>query len=968
MLMDADRWNRIDEIFNRALDTEPSARAAYLDAATVGDTELREQVEQLLRAHSTRIPLLDDGPRSLVPMLSATDDEAPRRIGPYRILRTLGHGGMGVVYLAEREDADFHNVVALKCLPPGLATAGMAQRFRRERRILATLTHPHIAQLHDGGLTDSGEPFFVMEYVDGEPIDRYCDRNRLSVRQRLSLFATVCEAVQFAHAHFVVHRDLKPANVLITADGRVKLLDFGIAKLLGDDDASAGITAVTRVLTPEYASPEQVLGEPVTAASDVFALGLLLFELVTGSRPFRAAPGPLGFARAVVESDATRASVAAGRNGDATSRAAVRMTKPERLQRLLRGDVDTILEKALRRNSGERYASAQALLDDVRRHLDGLPINARPPGRLYYAGKFVGRHRIGMSVLAATTVTLLLGLTAAIWQGTVAARERDTARAEATKARRITDFLVGIFETADPAESRGEDLSAVEILERGGRRIDTELAAEPVVRATVQRAIGTIYMNLGRSDEAARMFASSLELHRRMLDADDPEITEDLLQAGALAYESGTGGADTLFLLALDQLRRRYGPEHPEVARALNGLGLARLTTDTVSADTLFRQALSIYRRMPGRETDLGEVLNDLALLRHHTGHYADAEPLYREAIDVQRKALGPENPRTLRTMANLGWLLQLDGRREAADSVLVETLAVRRRVLGPRHPVVASTLEALGEVALQRGALAEAERYFTESLSIRRERNPEGSRSIGHQLHMLARVYAQQGRGADAQSAYADAIQTIARDGGGGTIELARVINDRAGLFERIGDWAGATAAYREALAIYRTAYGPEHPFTAIVQANVASALLARDSVDAAELLLRASADIIRNAWSGDHPFLGPILIDLGSAVLRRGDVAEAEPTLRHALTIVEANLPAGHWRIAQARIRLGRCLVVMRRTDEAEPLLRTALAALEPVRDQRRLDYDEARLGLIELLEATGRRAEARQYRSSR
>ena len=444
-----ERWQQADAVFSEALDLPPEKRAAFLDEACAGDADLRREVERLFEADAQAGLFLEtpsdwfDAPRLPGPGVAAEGDRARRavlgqQVGPYRLLDEIGHGGMGTVYLAERADGQFEQQVALKLVRSGVATDEALRRFRLERQILAGLHHPHVARLLDGGVTEDGTPYFVMEYVAGIPIDRYCDEHRLSIAERLRLFCTVCAAVQYAHQNLVVHRDLKPSNILVTDDGQVKLLDFGIARLL-DPEARTLSPALTqtglRLMTPEYASPEQVRGEPVGTASDGYQLGVLLYELLTGHRPYRL-PGRLlhHIERIVCEEMPTRPSTAvvqieevevSGDGGtqsitpEQVSRA--RSTSIERLRRRLAGDLDNIVLMALRKEPARRYASVGNLEADIQRHLTGLPVRARPDTLVYRATKFVRRNWIGVAATLLVMLSLVAGLTVALWQARIAA-------------------------------------------------------------------------------------------------------------------------------------------------------------------------------------------------------------------------------------------------------------------------------------------------------------------------------------------------------------------------------------------------------------------------------------------------------------------------------------------------------------------------------------------------------------------
>lgn len=968
--LDPERWAQVVALFETLSEATEAERAAVLGRLASESPDVHAIIKRMLRDDASSGLALDFGIRTAAHLVEDADEPQSgdaareqttgRRVGPYVIRRELAHGGMGVVYLAERDDPDFAQVVALKCLPPGMASAELMSRFLRERRILAGLVHPNIAQLHDGGFTESGEPYFVMEYVEGERITDYCDRRQLSVDARLQLFVTVCEAVQYAHQHLVVHRDLKPANVFVTSDGRVKLLDFGIAKLLTDPGASdSAVSITTRALTPEYASPEQIRGEPVTAASDVFSLGLLLFEMLTGRRPFTPAAGPLGTIQAVLDTDPARASATTGespRNRSAgvaqqiesaptgsAARARARGTTPERLRRRLRGDLDTILDKTLRKEPHARYASAQALLDDVRHHLTGLPVQARPQSHRYRAAKFARRHRVGLAAAVVVSVSVVGGISATLWQSRVATRERDTALLESAKASRVTAFLVGIFGAADPAEARGENLTAREILDRGAGRIEQELADEPVVQATVQRAIGRIYFGLGNYDQAGLLFERSLATHRRLLPADDPEVIEGLHASADLAARIG-GNADSLYQLLLAMRLRTLSPDDPKVADALRALGGARTGSDAASADTLLRRALVIYQLTPGREADASLAIYELGLVHHQKGEFEEAERLYRDALAIQQRVRGADHPTTLTTMSNLGWLLQVRGNFLGADSVLRQALAVRRRVLGDRHTAVAATLGGLGEVANRLGRYDDAHAFFSEALSIQKESFPPGSGPIVSSLTMIAGAQAAQGRTAAAHAIYREAIAELEVGGKAEGPGMARLLNNRASLFEQAGDHARATAEFRKSWQLYRANAGEDHAFTATVEGNLGASLLFQDSLVEAERLLRSALRRLTKAYSEEHASLAQVLIALGTAETRRGALSDAEATLRRSLRIAEATLPADHWRIAQAKLRLGRCLAASGDRRQAEELITTAMRTLEPVRNQRPRDHGEA------------------------
>ncbi|MGH7528613.1 MAG: serine/threonine-protein kinase, partial [Gemmatimonadales bacterium] len=517
------RWQRLALIFDDVLELAPEARAAYLDHACAGDAALRAEIDALLAADAGSGDFPEAAEAYFPSLMGAAADAAQPPagglaagtvIGPYRVVRELAQGGMGAVYLAERADGQFEQRVALKLIRAGLDSVEVQRRFLAERQILARLNHPNIAKLLDGGIAAEGRPWFAMELVDGSPLLAWCDERKLGLTERLRIFEAVCDAVRYAHQNLVVHRDLKPSNILVTTDGRVKLLDFGIAKVLeggaeGQRGSGADVAPLTRtelrILTPEYAAPEQVRGEPVTTATDVYALGAVLYELLAGQRVHRFdRHTPAEIERVVCETDPEPPSAAAMQDVAAS---AARRTEPRRLRRLLRGDLDTIVLKALQKDPARRYPSAEALLDDLRRFESGLPIKARPESRTYRLGKFVRRHGVGVAAGTALFLALLAGLGGTLWQARAAARE-------ASRAVAVKDFLVGLFQESDPAQARGRNITADELLARGIQRLDTALTRDPALQSELLGELGKIHRELGLFERADSLLERSVRLAR----------------------------------------------------------------------------------------------------------------------------------------------------------------------------------------------------------------------------------------------------------------------------------------------------------------------------------------------------------------------------------------------------------------------------------------------------------------------
>ena len=518
-----DLWSRIEPLLDELLDLDDAGRRQRLDALTGADTELRGELERLLAAdREASRGVLDRGVEDLAAAILEDAEPPPpsvpigTRIGPYRVIGELGRGGMGEVLLAERATGDFEQRVAIKIMREDVDRAeAVNRRFRRERSILARLRHPNIAVLHDGGTTDDGVPYFVMEYVEGDRITDWCDERRLGIEERLRLFERVCDAVDSSHRNLVVHRDIKPSNVFVTSDGVVKLLDFGIGKLLDADDPEETQPA-RRFFTPAYAAPEQIRGETVSTSADVFALGMLLYVLLTGRHPHGDTTRSSALARAILEDDPAPASVAVGKDGPETSSdetAARRGTTPAGLRRRLRGDLDTILAKALRKSPEDRYVSAREFREDLERFRASLPIAARRPSWRDRAWKFARRHRVGTVAGIGLLLAVVAGIGGILWQSGVTARERDRARA-------VQEYLIEVFSAVDPNYEEGETLTALQLVERGAARVSDRFRDDPGVRAEISLVLGTVLTSLAQYDRAEEVLSIAAQEYDRLGDRD----------------------------------------------------------------------------------------------------------------------------------------------------------------------------------------------------------------------------------------------------------------------------------------------------------------------------------------------------------------------------------------------------------------------------------------------------------------
>ncbi|MGH9381857.1 MAG: tetratricopeptide repeat protein [Thermoanaerobaculia bacterium] len=869
-----ERWQRMQVLLDALETLPPEDREDHLAHACPDDPGLRREVLSLLALEAEADAYLDELASELAPDAGTLPDLTGRRIGPYRLLRPLGRGGMGVVYEAERADGAFEQRVALKLLAVALTGTGAHARFLAERRILAGLEDPAIARIVDGGVTEDGTPWFAMERVDGVAIDRYCDQHRLAIRERLELFLQVCDAVEHAHRRLVVHRDLKPANVLVAGDGKVKLLDFGIAKLL-DADGSVGAAPATRtalrLMTPEYASPEQVRGEAVTTASDVYQLGLLLYELLTGRRPYalrRRGGGELE--RAICEQPPLRPSTTLFRDEAVEPSSTptgptleeicrARRVSPARLRRRLRGDLENIVLTALRKEPGRRYGSADRLAQDIRRHLDGLPVTARADTWMYRGRKFLRRHALATGAAAAVLV-LVAGLTGfytvriqserdrAEVERDRAQAERDRAQAEAAKAEQMSQFLAGLFRSSDPRQARGAELTARQLLDRGVKQVDRELAAQPEVQADLLQVLGSTYMELGLYDSAERLLGRALELRRRRLGPEHPEVAGVLGDLGLLRFRRGEyRQARDLLDEASARLTSSLGGDSPAVAEVLGNLGLTyRILGDYEASLAALRRALSIQRRVSGGDSEpVATVLSNLAVLFIEMGAYDRAEEHFERALAIHQRELGDDHPVVGSTLTNLAIVRAVRGKLDGLEAMYRRSLAIQSKAYGPIHTRVGVTLNNLGHFLTVSGRNDEAVEVLQRALEVQRA-------ALGRDHPELAYPLASLG---DAHAA-------------AGQLRTARVY-------------------YRQSVAVRDDALGRRRQFDPILAHSLVG--LGRLDVElgdraAGERALTRALEIYRHAPASFDPQLVPSLLHLGRWLVDRQRCAEAAPLLRLA------------------------------------------------------------------------------------
>ncbi len=762
--MDAERWSRLQELFARARAAPDDERVQLLQVIAADDADLAEELRSLLAADATPGPM-DDMAQHLAPVSRLVVESVPPRVGPYRIIRELGRGGMGVVYLAERADGQYQQHVAIKLIATAHVDDPLHKRFVAERQILAGLAHPNIARLLDGGHLDDGRPYLVLEYVDGLTITEWCDRQRLDLRARLRLFVDVCTAVQHAHQKLVIHRDLKPNNILVSGDGRVHLLDFGIAKLI-DPTLATSLEPATRhelrVMTPEYASPEQVQGAPLSTASDIYSLGVLLYVLLCGRSPYRLTSGSLvELATAVIEQDPERPSMRAARGDIAATE---RGTAADRLARELAGDLDSIVLMAMRKEPALRYGSADLLRLDIERYLSGRPVTANRGGRRYRIGKFVRRHRVEVGAMTLLLGGLLATLTLALEASRRVSRERDRAELALAQSEGVTDFMMELFRSGDIDDSVTSDaLTALDLLRRGTARVNT-LSDQPMVQAQLLDVVGQMSLHLGRLDDAQRLLEQSIAVRRRLPRADSTALASGLVH---LAWVNRARGdydrARTLVTEALEIRRRALPPNHPDVAEALYELGWL---TGGPSQERLYRQALDILPDTGPAATRRVTLLQAISTSMRRQGRFAEAVSTDREALRVAERAFGPEHAATGNAMIHLAdHVRDIEQDLATAERLYRRGLELTARKYGENSLRLLHGLQSLGTLLSGRGEV-EAERLFRRAIAIRRTATGPEHPQIADGLQLLAGELARQGRLAEAEGlqrqALAHSVRTL--------------------------------------------------------------------------------------------------------------------------------------------------------------------------------------------------------------
>ncbi len=965
--MTTEQWTRIWDLLDRALDRPPDERMDWLDTVCADAPTVRAEVESLIKAYDPTDPLFneaeiapphwfaDDISDPSSPAESAVRPEPGTLVGAYRLVEEIGVGGMSVVYRAERDDDAVDHTVAVKLMHRRLSAHDAEQRFRAERQVLASLNHPNIAQFIDGGVTEKGRPYLVMEYVDGCPITDYADDRDLDLKARLDLLDQVFDAVQAAHRQLVVHRDLKPSNVLVadTKNGpQVTLVDFGIAKLL-DNSLPVPVPQTRtghRLLTPSYAAPEQLGEEDVSTVTDVYQIGVLAYELLTGGRPFDLVDKRPSEIETIV------------RTRSPTDPSEV--APPARASQL-RGDLDQIVQTALRKEPDRRYASVEALATDVGRYRRGEPIDAQPATLGYRARKFVNRNWMGVSVASTFLLMLALFIGLLVRQQRITAAERDRAQQEAETAEQVSAFLASLFEANQPSEARGDTLTAPELLDRGVQRAET-LDEQPVVQAHMFREMAAAYRSMGDYDQAESLARKA----QTVRSTTSLETADGLYELGLVLEEQGKyAAADSVYRKALSIRRDRLGPRHPKVGTTLNDLGIVlRQMGDYTAADSVHRNALDIQRSHFGsRHLKVATTLNDLGIVLRKRGEYPAADSVFRTALSIRRENLGPRHPDVAVSLHNLASVMKDRGKFAAADSMFRKVLSIEREQLGPRHPTLATTLNNLGIVLKAKDEYAAAESTYRKALSIRREKLGPRHPKVATTLNNLGVVLRQRTRYAAADSVYRTALSIRREKLGPRHPRVAATLNNLGVVLRQRPRYAAADSVYRTALSIRRENLGPRHPKVATTLNNLGIVRNAKGEYAAADSTYRKALSIQREQLGLEHPHTANTMSNLGTTLTYRDEFDAADSLLTQSLRLrrrihgdADLSVAESYEDLALLRREQQRYRTAERHFQRALDIRQAELSADHP-------SVQESVRHLAELYETWKKPAQAKQYRAT-
>ena len=952
------------EIYIEAINRrDPAERRRFLDEACSGNAGLRERLEKLIQ-HAEEVgsflesppPGVGGDPTDIHPI----SEKPGTRIGPYKLLQQIGEGGMGTVFMAEQHEP-VKRRVALKVIKLGMDTRQVIARFEAERQALTLMDHPNIAKVLDAGTTDTGRPYFVMELVKGQPITQYCDEHHLTPRQRLELLIPVCQAIQHAHQKGIIHRDIKPTNILVAEYDQQpvpKVIDFGVAKAtsqsLTEKTMFTGLGQIVGTL--EYMSPEQakVNQLDIDTRSDIYSLGVLLYELLTGSTPFdRKRLQSAAFdemLRIIREEEPPKPSTRLSDSQDSLpSISAQRHTEPARLTKLVRGELDWIVMKALEKDRSRRYETANGFIADLQRYLLDEPVLACPPSAAYQLRKFVKRNRAQVIAGGIVTGTLVLGLIGTsigmVWAlnekakaaasavseaaAKVAAQENEqkaiASKEEESKARKraetITEFVTTALKASDAENSSlaaggadaAHDMTILAAMDNAIADINSgRFKDDPETDAGLREIIGVILMNNGKYDSAKPLLEQVLAMRERMVGGDDPIVATSLINLATLYGEQGQyAQAESLYTRALAIFEKAYGPDHSLVATSLNNLAVLYFTQGQYAqAEPLYTRALAFNEKALGPDHPVvADSLDNLAALYVEKGQYAQAEPLYTRALAIREKALGPDHPRVASSLGNLAQLYQFQDKYVQAEPFFRRALAIREKALGPDHPSVANILNNLAELYSAQGEYAQAEPLLERALAIREKTLGPDHHRVANCLGNLAVLYAKQSQYAQAEPLYTRALAIEEKALGPDHASVATILANLADLHVAQRQYAQAESLASRALAIREKALGPDHSDVALSLNMLARTRQGLGKTAEARPDFDAAIATFRRGSPKGSPLFARVLWRSASARLENKDAAAALPELEEAVALGEKFLKPEHPHLKEFRETLAKC-----------------------------------------------------------
>lgn len=892
-----ERWQRLQDLFERALPLDADGRARLLDVECASDPPLRDQVRALLLASTG-----DDGAleqrvdRAIAGTMRSRELQPGERVGRYRIVRPVGRGGMGSVYYAERADDQYQQSVALKVVDCALAFHDLAGRLRAERQILAGLEHAHIARLLDGGEMQDGTPFLVMEYVAGTRIDHYCSEHRLDIRSKLRLMQQVCAAVQYAHQHLVVHRDLKPSNILVTPEQVPKLLDFGIAKVLNpDSSATSSVTQfLDRVLTPDHASPEQLLGRPVGTSSDIFALGVLLYELLSGAHPHDFSGLSVSEIAGVVSTSnpsppSTKVATEPGRRALAAQ---------------LQGDLDNIVLKAMHRDPERRYPTATALSQDIQNYLDGRPVLARPDTWTYRSGKFLRRN---LWAVTASSFAVFAIAALSVFYTTRLAQERDVAQRERQAADSVAEFMIDVFRRANPIETSGEEVTVRDALDAAAARIDRDLPDQPRLRLALMRKMGQSYIGLGLMPQALALLEQQASIAREQFGDHDPELARALEALGHVRHSmSRFSEAGEAFQQA-EKIRQSPGlPRDEEWVRLMHSVAT------NLRAQQRFEEAIVYHKRAetgaralaPAHATILGHVLQGFAATYAEAGDYSSAERYAREALPMLEGAIHEGYDLYANGLNTLATALRRQYKLDEAESLFRSFVARQVAILGQNHFLVARAQNNLANVLRAKGDYAGAEQALLEALRIYSTARELNLLDMGIAHHNLGAVYHEAGDLPRASSQLDEALALKRKMTGLRSPQVVSTLLEKAAVLRERGDLAAAKDALREAQEVAAEKFDRNDRRHALLTLETGQFHLALGQYDAAAEKLRDAIAALRGQEEPGR--LADALCALAELHTATGQIDSARSLLDEALTVRRRIMPQSHPAVVAVQQRL--------------------------------------------------------------